>query len=171
MEFKKNHKKNKSFSIIEILIYILISSFLFKTSLSFFSNYLEETKLSSNVDKLLVLFDLAKKKSMLGDQENNYCQSKGSKIFAYGINKASNKINLCLYCANSYDYCNVLKSEIISQNFNINTNGFDQILFYPIEGKTNINAVWQIKNKFINRCVDIEIDELGLVKKNVPYPC
>lgn len=168
---KLKPKKIRGFTLIEILVSIIILTFFFGLSFNFFFNTLEDSKLNFFSEKVIMLIELAKKKSMHGDQENNYCANLGSKIHAFGVSHNSNNINLCLYCQNDYNLCHLLRSENIKKEFEIITNGSDNVFFYPVEGRSKSEINWIIKNKNNNRCLDLLINEIGIINKNEIHNC
>lgn len=163
--------KLMAFTLIEILISIIIITIFLNYSFTFFFNTLEDSKLTTFSEKLITLFELAKKKSMLGDQENNLCANLGTKIGAYGIKYLVDNVNLCLYCQDDYNFCHLLRKEKLEKNIEIIINNSDQILFYPIEGKTKIEESWTIKNKNNNHCLDISVNEIGVININEIRNC
>lgn len=156
------NKTKKVFTIIEILIVFTIVIVLSVIGFANYQNYSEEVKLKNEVKKFIDVFELIKKKAITSDLYDKNCSDfNGYKIL---INSNGSDYEIFFGCYGNYSK---IQTYSLSNNL-IFTNGFNSVFYFPpilggLDIKTN-NLT--IKNKTINKCINIYINEKGVIDVN-----
>lgn len=147
---------SKAFTLIELIIVIGIISIFAGLSLAYYNNQNDISKLKSEAQKFVDVFDLTRKKAMTSEKTDN-CT-----LVNYSI----------IITANSYT---VSKNQTgdscisISQNYPINPYtiiaGMGTIDIQPLYGTLSTDSTITIRNQ--NKCIDINITSSG---SNVAAP-
>lgn len=157
----------KAFSLIEILIILTIILLTTGFSLAYYNSYTQELILKNQAKKLVDVFELAKKKAESSElmlDNGNYCQN----FNGYRLKIYSNNYQLFYICEN-------IERLVINENFQnkiIFINNNQTIDFLPLNKQIFNNLTFTLKNQNINKCIDININELGVITLNdTLYSC
>ncbi len=151
--------KNKSFTLIELLIVVSITLIFLGVSLVQYNTYTEQTKLKNEGKKLVDVLELAKKKALSADLFDKNCTS----FTGYKVTVSLSSYSLLFGCASVYSSV---------QNYNLTTSittivGTGDYNFSPLMNKPIfIGNTIQLKNSAINKCLSISISPIGVVELN-----
>lgn len=168
MEKIRNNQRS-AFTLIELLVVISIMLIFIGGTIAQYNTNTEQTKLKNEAKKLVDVLELAKKKALSADLQDNTCTN----FTGYQVTLSTNNYSL-IFCCNSA--CST-PTNVNTYAFN-NTNiaifsGTGTLNFPPLMNGANImiNSV-QIKNSAINKCVNISISAIGIVELNETLvPC
>ncbi len=148
----------KAFSLIEIIIILTIILLTTSFSLAYYHSYNQELILKNQAKKLVDVFELTKKKAESSElilENGNYCQN----FNGYRLKIYSNYYQLFYICENT-------ENLVISENFQskiILTSGNQILDFLPLNKQIFNNLTFTLKNQNINKCIDIHINEVGVL--------
>lgn len=163
VKIKINERSSLSFTLIEIIIILGIILISTGISLSFYNRFNHETDLENEVNKIVDLINLAKKKSMSYDISlaGEDCQFYGFQIFFASNNQYKFQLCCSSNCSESIDLNSFkLKFNIILMNYP------SAITFFPTSGKTDKDYSLIVKHNLINKCKQININKEGVVNIN-----
>ena len=151
----------KSFTLIELLIVTTIILVFGGLSLSYYNNFTQEQTLKKEVQKLVDIFELAKKKASSGDLSGLTCDGGFN---GYQVNVTNSGYSLLLKCGGasvspavfSYSFPSSSNISIIS-----GTGDYD---FRELNlTSTSETRTIQIKNSNISKCLEITIYSSGII--------
>lgn len=164
---KSVHNMKHGFTLIEIIIIIAILLFSSNLAFSFYHQYINETELKAEVNKIIDVIDLAKKKSISSEiSQNISCENFNGYYVSFLTNK-NYSIGVCCDSSCSGD-------SIILNNFSLKNNivftnyPSDIIIFSPITGelKENFTISLIVKHLLINNCYQILINKQGIINNS-----
>jgi prepilin-type N-terminal cleavage/methylation domain len=152
----------KSFTLIELLIVTTIILVFGGLSLSYYNNFTQQQTLKKEAQKLVNIFELAKKKASSGDLSGLTCNGGFN---GYRVNLTNSSYSLWLRCGNTS-----VSPAVFSYSFPNNisiTNGSGDYYFSELSLKiqipSNPTTTITIKNSNISRCLTITISSSGVI--------
>jgi len=130
-------------------------------SLAYYNNFTQEKKLNQETQKLINTIELAKKKANIGEMEN--CTSLCG--YQFLVNSSGYSVNICCTCNINGDCVNPIP--IINYSFpsNLGINSIDNFttMFRPLSPLITPGDI-RLKNKNINKCQKISINQTGIIE-------
>ncbi|MCS7093388.1 MAG: type II secretion system GspH family protein [Patescibacteria group bacterium] len=155
-------RSEKSFTLVEILVLMVIASVFFGLFIPNYQRFEQERILQNQARNFSQVFELVKKKAFSSELHDKNCQN----FSGYKLTIKSN---------NNYSFsfgCHTNFYEI--QNYYLNQNNFfteaigKEFYFSPTGRLIDIGGVstLRIKNEIINKCIEININERGIMTVN-----
>lgn len=149
-------KYNKSFTLIEIIVTISIILLFVSLSIPRYNVYNQQLKLKSSLQKLVDIFELAKKKAITSELADKSCVQFNGYRLTLNADSYSLKFG-----------CNGIYQDIQTYNFDNNVsiiNGAGDFDFPPLGIGINIATAYvRLKNTSINECQDIYFNSVGIM--------
>jgi Tfp pilus assembly protein FimT len=152
-------KDKKAFTFIELLIIISIVILFTSIMLPRFNTYNQQLKLKSDANKVIAIFELAKKKAIVSDLYDQSCLE----FNGYRITLSNDSYILKFTCAGAYQNIQTYNFES-DDSVVVGSGDFD----FPALGiNTNLTIdLIRLKNSVINQCLDIDISAIGIISLN-----
>lgn len=147
----------KSFTLIELLVVFSVMLIFTGSVLVQYNTYTEQTKLKNEARKLVDVIELAKKKALSADLQDNTCTN----FTGYKVTISLSSYSLLFGCASIYS---------LVQNYNLPTNitmtvGTGDYYFPPLMNNPSfISNTIKLTNSSINKSVKISISPVGVVE-------
>jgi len=156
------------FTLIELIIVVSVILVIVGITLANYNNFSEQKKLDQDAAGLVDVLEMAKKRTMAGDDK---CSS--GPFNGYYLNVTSNSYELKICCHST----NCLSQNQSIKIYNLqstNNSSASLIYFAPLTGHLYNNATITIiiENKIINKCKRIIISEDGVIEEGASqYVC
>jgi len=152
----------KSFTILEILIYVTIVFIFSSVGIANYLIYNEQIKLKNEGEKFVNTFELTKKKATTSELLDKNC----SNFNGYQLNIASSgkSYSINFICQGNPT---PVSTYSLSKNISFSIGANSSFNFPPLGSGINItiNSL-QLKNSSINKCINISITSNGLIEVN-----
>jgi type II secretory pathway pseudopilin PulG len=150
----------RSFTLIELLITTAIIFVFSGLSLAYYNNFTQQQTLKKEAQKLVNIFELAKKKASAGDLSGLTCDGGFN---GYQVNVTNSSYSLLLRCGGTS-----VSPAVFSYSFPNNisiTSGSGDYYFRELNLKIELpaNPIIIIKNSNISKCLDITISSSGII--------
>jgi len=151
----------RSFTLIELLITTAIIFVFSGLSLAYYNNFTQQQTLKKEAQKLVNIFELAKKKASSGDLSGLLTCNGG--FNGYQVNVTNSSYSLLLRCGGAS-----VSPAVFSYSFPNNisiTSGSADYYFRELNLKIELpaNPIIIIKNSNISKCLDITISSSGII--------
>lgn len=165
--------RKKGFMLIGIIIIVMVIGILSTLSLARYNDFTENNKLDNDASKLVDILELARKKTVSGDNPTTCASFNGYGIA--NVDATSYKLQLCCSSdCSSYSDLNIYKLETT----NSFTGNRPEIKFAPLTGYLHLpeespgeTLILTIKNRVINKCISINITYIGLITQQSKANC
>jgi prepilin-type N-terminal cleavage/methylation domain-containing protein len=159
-------KQTKGFSLIELIIVVATVLFFSGLLLTQYGNFIEQSRLKTEANKLRDVLELAKKKTLAREIVSSCITG----FDGYKVNINSNDYNVLFCCGDTCDSNNpVLSSSLTSQTNTVSiVSGTGSIQFIPSLKGTSLTSDTTItlKNTAIgssNKCIQVTVTKVGIV--------
>lgn len=149
-------KSNRSFTLIEILVTVMIILLFTGLSIPRYNIYTEQLKLKSEIQQVSDLIELAKKKAISSELFDDNCTD----FSGYRVTLDNNSVSLKFGCSNDYQTIN----SFVFENGITIIAGTGNLDFPPLGVNTNISISYiRFKNIKLNQCQDIYLSSIGII--------
>ena len=160
-------RESNGFTLIELIVVITIIILLSGLSLAYYNNFTEQQKLDAEVNKIISVLELAKKKASASDLQNVDCQGFSGYTVSFAASSYSMKLVCTPDCGTSCSRMFLLSSANL-----ILTSDSPTLTFKPmyagIEPTAGVNITLTANG--LNKCKKINVSSNGIVSKASTCP-
>lgn len=152
--------KNKSFTIIELLIVITVISIISGLTLAYYNNQSDTYKLKAQANKIIDIFDLTRKRAITSEKPenchlNNYSITFNTVAKTYTVTRSISNTDLNPLCCSDGATCDDFTKEYSIDNTLTITTSTNQLQITPLNGIVNPDNIMITLRKSVGKCYDI----------------